>query len=54
MGAGEWAQDLQEGLGTCQYMDGTVYRSDWKARIRLSRGCLLPSPSGATWRCAAR
>ena len=54
MGAGEWARDLQEGLGTCQYMDGTKHRSNQKAPITLSRGCLLSSCSGAVWRCAAR
>ena len=38
LGAGEWAQDLQEGLGTCQYMDGTKYRGRWKGGLRHGRG----------------
>ena len=38
LGAGEWAQDLQEGLGTCQYMDGTEYKGRWKGGLRHGRG----------------
>ena len=39
--AGEWAQDLQEGLGTCQYMDGTEYRGRWKGGLRHGRGVFI-------------
>ena len=38
LGAGEWAQDLQEGLGTCQHMDGTEYKGRWKGGLRHGRG----------------
>ena len=37
-GAGEWAQDLQDGLGTCQYIDGTEHKGRWKAGARHGRG----------------
>ena len=45
VGAGEWAHDLQDGLGTCQYMDGTEYRGRWKAGARHGRG-VFTRPGG--------
>ena len=43
--AGEWKEDLQDGLGTCQWVDGAEYRGSWKAGARHGRG-VLSRPDG--------
>ena len=39
-GAGEWKDDLQDGLGTCQWVGGVEYRGSWKAGARHGQGVL--------------
>lgn len=46
--AGEWKEDLQDGLGTCQWVDGAEYRGSWKAGARHGRG-VLSRPDGYTY-----
>ena len=46
--AGEWKEDLQDGLGTCQWVDGTEYRGSWKAGAHCGRG-VLSRPDGYTY-----
>jgi 1-phosphatidylinositol-4-phosphate 5-kinase len=37
-GAGEWRDDVQEGLGTCVWADGSEFRGAWKTGVRHGRG----------------
>ena len=46
--AGEWKDDLQDGLGTCQWVGGVEYRGSWKAGARHGQG-VLKRPDGYTY-----